>query len=139
MDFLLSRFVEAQEPVIEAVCAELRAGQKRTHWMWFVFPQIAGLGTSSMARHYAIAGRAEAEAYLAHPVLGPRLVACTGLVNDVAGRTAREIFGAIDEIKFCSSMTLFAETADERAAFGQALEKYFGGVRDERTIALLRT
>jgi uncharacterized protein (DUF1810 family) len=105
--------------------------------MWFVFPQIAGLGMSAMAQHYAISGRAETLAYLTHPVLEARLVECTGLVNAVNGRTAREIFGATDEIKFQSSMTLFAQTAGESGVFGEALQKYFGGVRDERTIELL--
>jgi uncharacterized protein (DUF1810 family) len=134
--FDLERFVAAQEPVIEGVCAELRAGQKRSHWMWFVFPQIVGLGSSAMARHYAISGRAEAAAYLAHPVLGARLAECTELVNAVAGRTAREIFGTVDELKFCSSMTLFDAVAGG-GVFGVALRKYFGGVGDARTIELL--
>ena len=133
----LQRFVQAQDPVFENVLAELRAGQKRTHWMWFVFRQIAGLGMSPMAQHYAITGRAEAAAYLTHPVLGPRLLACTTLVNAVQGRTAREIFGPVDELKFCSSMTLFAQTAGDPGVFDQALEKYFADARDERTIALL--
>jgi uncharacterized protein (DUF1810 family) len=134
--FGLERFVAAQEPVFAAVCAELRAGRKQSHWMWFVFPQIAGLGASTMARHYAISGRAEAEAYLAHAVLGARLVECTQLVNAVAGRTAREIFGGVDELKFCSSMTLFDAVAGG-GVFAAALQKYFGGMADARTIELL--
>jgi len=137
-DFLrLHRFVEAQEPLFETVLAELRAGQKRTHWMWFIFPQIAGLGSSAMAQRYAISGPEEAVAYLAHPLLGPRLLDCTALVNAVAGRTAREIFGSIDEMKFRSSMTLFAQTSGAPEIFEHALRKYFGGAGDERTTALL--
>jgi uncharacterized protein (DUF1810 family) len=104
--------------------------------MWFVFPQIAGLGSSAMALHYAISGRAEAVAYLAHEVLGPRLIACTELVNAVAGRTAGEIFGPVDALKFCSSMTLFDAVAGG-GVFGAALRKYFDGAVDARTIELL--
>jgi uncharacterized protein (DUF1810 family) len=137
--FGLRRFVAAQDQVFDAVLAELRAGQKRTHWMWFVFPQIAGLGMSAMAQHYAISGRAEAAAYLAHPLLGQRLVECTTLVNAVEDRTAREIFGQIDEMKFRSSMTLFSQAAGEGSVFSQALEKYFAGGRDEKTLELLGT
>jgi uncharacterized protein (DUF1810 family) len=133
----LQRFVVGQGPVYETVLDELRAGQKRTHWMWFVFPQIAGLGMSATAQHYAISGRNEAVAYLAHPVLGPRLVECTALVKAVAGRTARQIFGAIDEMKFRSSMTLFSQIAGDPGIFGAALQKYFSGMRDDRTIELL--
>ena len=136
-NFNPQRFVEAQEPVFESVRAELLAGQKRTHWMWFIFPQIAGLGSSAMAQHYAISGRAEAAAYLAHPLLGARLADCTALVNAAQGRTAREIFGPIDEMKFRSSMTLFAEIAEHSGGFALALQKYFAGARDERTIELL--
>jgi len=134
--FDLQRLVAAQGPVFAEVCAELRAGEKRSHWMWFVFPQIAGLGRSAMARRYAISGRAEAGAFLAHEVLGPRLVECTQLVNGVAGRSALEIFGAVDELKFCSSMTLF-DAVVGGGVFGVALQKYFGGGRDARTIELL--
>jgi len=134
--FDLQRFVSAQAPIFAEVCLELRAGRKRTHWMWFVFPQIAGLGSSAMARHYAISGRAEAAAYLAHEVLGARLVACTELVNAVAGRSAVEIFGGVDGAKFCSSMTLFDAVAGG-GVFGAALQTYFGGVADARTIELL--
>src|SRR5580692_6153851 len=106
--FDLERFVTAQAPVIDRVRAELRAGSKRSHWMWFVFPQIAGLGSSAMAQRYAIASLDEAGAYLAHPVLGPRLRDCTALALDVAGRTAHQIFGNPDDLKFHSSLTLFA-------------------------------
>ncbi len=134
--FDLERFIAAQAPVFAGICSELRAGRKRSHWMWFVFPQIAGLGSSAMALHYAISGRAEAVAYLAHEVLGPRLIACTELVNAVAGRTAGEIFGPVDALKFCSSMTLFDAVAGG-GVFGAALRKYFDGAVDARTIELL--
>jgi uncharacterized protein (DUF1810 family) len=129
----LQRFVDAQEPVYARVCAELEAGRKRTHWMWFIFPQIAGLGHSAMAMKYAISGADEARAYLAHPVLGERLRCCTKLVNGIEGRTAEEIFGPVDTMKFRSSMSLFAKVAGENAEFVAALEKYFGGAYDERT------
>src|SRR6476661_234910 len=109
MEFDLRRFVEAQDPVFDRVCEELRAGEKRTHWMWFVFPQLAGLGSSATAQRYAIASRAEAEAYLAHPILGPRLLALTRIVNALEGRSVHAIFGSPDDMKFHSAMTLFAE------------------------------
>ena len=136
--FDLDRFVTAQAPVIDRVMAELRAGQKRTHWMWFVFPQLAGLGHSDMARRYALASRAEAVAYLAHPVLGPRLVACTACVNAVGGRTANAIFGSPDDLKFRSSMTLFRRADPATPVFAACLDRYFGGEEDPRTLALLR-
>lgn len=123
----LERFVQAQEPVIERVLAELRAGRKASHWMWFVFPQIQGLGHSPMAQRFAIASRAEAEAYLLHPVLGPRLRECARLVNEVAGRSIEEIFGYPDYLKFRSSMTLFAQASADNRVFLDALSKYFGG------------
>jgi uncharacterized protein (DUF1810 family) len=129
----LQRFVDAQNPVYARVCAELEAGQKRTHWMWFIFPQVAGLGRSATAMKYAISGADEARAYLAHPVLGERLRCCTKLVNRIDGRTAEEIFGPVDAMKFRSSMTLFAKVAEENEAFEAALQKYFGRVYDERT------
>ena len=132
----LDRFVQAQNPIIGQVQGELRAGQKRTHWMWFVFPQIAGLGHSPTARHYAIASRAEAVAYMAHPVLGPRLLACTDLVNAVQGRTAHQIFSSPDDLKFRSCMTLFAAT-DGAAPFQAALARYFAGQPDAATLDLL--
>lgn len=135
--FDLKRFVEAQEPVYEQVCAELREGRKRSHWMWFVFPQARGLGHSPMAQHFAIRSRAEAEAYLRHPVLGARLRECTALVNAVEGRGISDIFGYPDDLKFRSSMTLFTEVAPEEAGFRQAIDKYFGGEPDERTVALM--
>ena len=106
--FNLDRFVQAQDPVLAQVRAELWAGHKRTHWMWFVFPQLAGLGRSDTARYYALASLEEARAYLAHPLLGPRLIECTNLVNAVEGRSAHQIFGSPDDLKFHSSMTLFA-------------------------------
>ena len=135
--FDLDRFVRAQEPVIARVRAELKARRKSTHWMWFVFPQLAGLGFSQNAQFYGIASLDEARAYLAHPVLGPRLVECTGLVNAIEGRTAHDIFGGPDDMKFRSSMTLFALVDPAEPAFGTALEKYFGGHRDARTLELL--
>jgi uncharacterized protein (DUF1810 family) len=133
----LQRFVAAQDPVVDQVREELRAGRKRTHWMWFVFPQVEGLGSSRRARTYAIGSRAEAEAYLAHPTLGPRLRECTGLVNDVEGRSANEIFGSPDDLKFRSSMTLFEAVADESAPFRRALEDYYGGDRCSETLQFL--
>lgn len=133
----LRRFVDAQDGVIDRVRTELRNGRKTSHWMWFIFPQIAGLGHSDTARFYAIASRAEAAAYLAHPVLGPRLIACTRLVLDVTGQTAAAIFGAIDAAKFRSCMTLFAAVAPDPAPFHQALEKYFGGEPDKATLIRL--
>jgi uncharacterized protein (DUF1810 family) len=135
--FDLSRFVTAQEPLMPRVLQELRAGQKRSHWMWFVFPQLAGLGHSPMAQHYAIGSLAEAQAYLAHPVLGPRLIACTEAVNAVEGRSVHAIFGSPDDMKFRSSMTLFARAELGQTVFRTALERYFDGAEDPRTVALL--
>ena len=132
--FNLERFVEAQEGVIGQVCAELHAGQKRSHWMWFVFPQIRGLGSSEMAVKYAISGREEARAYLDHPVLGPRLHECAAIVVEMDGKSVEEIFGYPDNLKFHSSMTLFAKAAAEAGVFGEALEKYFGGEMDRGTL-----
>ena len=133
----LQRFIDAQGPVYAQVCSELRSGRKRSHWMWFVFPQIQGLGNSPTARFYAIVSRAEAEAYARHPVLGPRLAECTQLVLDVAGRSAHEIFGSPDDLKFRSCMTLFADAAPDTALFRTALQKYFNGEPDRRTIEVL--
>jgi uncharacterized protein (DUF1810 family) len=135
--FNLQRFVVAQGPVLAQVSAELRAGAKRSHWMWFVFPQIEGLGRSATAQKYAISSREEAEAYLRHPVLGPRLRECTRLVCLVEGRSLREIFGAPDDLKFHSSMTLFANVAPDDI-FSEALAKYFGGKGDLATLERLR-
>ena len=134
----LQRFIDAQNPVFEQVLIELEMGEKQTHWMWFVFPQIKGLGQSATAKHYAIASADEARAYLAHPLLGPRLEQCTRLVNSLAGTTAEDIFGPVDTLKFRSSMTLFAAIAQDNTIFKYALEKFYGGVADERTVALLR-
>ena len=133
----LQRFLEAQAGVYVHACAELRAGRKRSHWMWFVFPQIRGLGNSSMAVKYAISGMEEARAYLGHAVLGPRLRECTGLVLAVAERSAHEIFGSPDDLKFHSSMTLFAQAGVENGVFVDALEKYFGGELDRATLERL--
>lgn len=134
----LQRFVDAQESVIDDVRAELSTGRKRTHWMWFVFPQIAGLGHSAMAQHYAISSRDEARAYLAHPVLGARLVELTRIVNGVQGRSVSDIFGYPDDMKFHSSMTLFAHTADDAEVFNEALRRYFEGRADESTLSRLQ-
>jgi uncharacterized protein (DUF1810 family) len=133
----LQCFVEAQAPVFDQVCAELRDGRKRTHWMWFVFPQIAGLGSSETARKFAIASLQEAKAYLNHPLLGERLRLCTALVNAVQGRSAEQIFGNPDEMKFRSSMTLFAAAAADKQVFNEALQKYFRGEADPATIERL--
>ena len=133
----LQRFLEAQDGVYEEVLRELRAGRKTSHWMWFVFPQIEGLGYSSMAQRYAVDGRAEAEAYLHHPVLEARLRECTALVNAIEGRSVHEIFGSPDDMKFRSSMTLFAACAGVAAVFQAALDKYFGGGGDSLTLQRL--
>lgn len=134
--FDLERFVRAQDPVFRDVQGELARGRKRTHWMWFVFPQIAGLGFSTMSQRYAIGSRAEARAYLAHPVLGPQLIECTTLVLAVEGRTINAILGAPDDAKFRSSMTLFGAVSDE-PVFDQALARYFAGERDGATLEML--
>ena len=133
----LQRFVDAQAPVYDAVLAELRAGHKTSHWMWFVFPQLRGLGHSAMAQRYGIASLDEARAYLAHPLLGPRLHDCTRRVLQVEGRSARAIFGTPDDFKFRSCMTLFGFAAPDEDGFARALDKYFGGEPDPRTLALL--
>ncbi|WP_431202933.1 DUF1810 domain-containing protein [Bradyrhizobium betae] len=134
--FDLERFVQAQNPVYRDVREELARGRKQSHWMWFVFPQIAGLGFSAMSQRYAIASRAEATAYLAHPVLGPRLIECTRLVLAVEGRTINAILGAPDDAKFHSSMTLFGAVSDD-PIFGEALARYFAGERDGATLKIL--
>ena len=133
----LQRFLDAQSPIFDQVRAELRQGRKRSHWMWFIFPQIAGLGHSAMATKFAIASLAEARAYLEHPVLGPRLRGCTELVNDVEGRSISEILGPPDDMKFRSSMTLFARATSDNRVFLEALQKYFGGEADPLTLAKL--
>ncbi|WP_448032460.1 DUF1810 domain-containing protein [Bradyrhizobium liaoningense] len=134
--FDLNRFIRAQDPVYRHVQAELARGRKQTHWMWFVFPQVAGLGFSAMSQRYAIESRAEAEAYLAHPVLGARLIECTRLVLAVEGRTINAILGAPDDAKFRSSMTLFGAVSDE-PVFDQAIARYFAGERDGATLEIL--
>ena len=135
--FDLQRFVDAQAPVIEAALAELRAAHKRTHWMWFVFPQLAGLGESAMAVRYAISGMEEARAYLDHPVLGPRYRSCVTAVNLLEGRSAHDIFGSPDDLKFRSSLTLFLEVEPRQLAFRRALNTYFAGEPDLRTLKIL--
>ena len=133
----LQRFLEAQEPIFDHVLVELRAGYKERHWMWFVFPQLQGLGSSSMARRYAISSLAEAQAYLAHPILGGRLIECTELVNRVPNKSAEQIFGPVDAMKLRSSMTLFKEAAGPDSVFAEALRIYFGGEADPVTVANL--
>ena len=135
--FDLERFVEAQDPVYARVLAELRAGRKQSHWMWFVFPQIAGLGRSSMAARFAIASLDEARAYLARPVLGGRLRECTELVLAVEGKSAHDIFGSPDDLKFRSCMTLFSRVAPAGSPFERALARYFGGEPDAATLERL--
>ncbi len=135
MSFDLDRFVTAQATVIDQVKRELAAGTKRTHWMWFIFPQLRGLGRSPTALHYGLEGGGEAEAYLAHGVLGPRLVECTDLVNHVQGKTALQIFGSPDDMKFRSCMTLFATVQAE--PFEAALRTYYYGQPDRLTLELL--
>jgi uncharacterized protein (DUF1810 family) len=133
----LERFVAAQDGVYAQALAELRRGAKRSHWMWFIFPQIAGLGQSEMARTYAIASADEARGYLAHPVLGPRLIAATETVTAAAG-SAEAILGGIDAVKLRSSMTLFAAVADDPTPYRAALDRFFGGEDDPATLRLLR-
>jgi uncharacterized protein (DUF1810 family) len=134
----LERFVEAQAHAYAVALAEVRSGRKRTHWMWFVFPQIAGLGFSEMSRRYAIASLDEARAYLEHPVLGPRLWAIAQAALDVPGRSALEIFGSPDDRKLRSSATLFAQVSEPGSVFHRLLGQYFDGEPDERTVRLLR-
>ncbi len=137
--FDLQRFVDAQDGggTYAAALAELRAGRKRSHWMWFVFPQVAGLGRSAMAQHYAISGLPEARAYLAHPVLGPRLVECARALTGLGGTDPVAVFGGIDAQKLRSSMTLFAAAAPDEPVFGQVLDQYFGGTGDPATTSRL--
>lgn len=130
----LQRFLDAQASVIDRVREELRRGRKSSHWMWFVFPQIEGLGRSPTARFYALRSRDEARAYLEHPVLGPRLVECAQLVNAINEATAEQILGAVDAVKFRSCMTLFAAVAPEQKEFTAALAKYYGGAADGATL-----
>lgn len=134
----LQRFVDAQDSCYAQVHSELAAGNKRSHWMWFVFPQIQGLGSSAMAQRFAISGIEEAKAYLDHPLLGARLRECTGLVNGLTGRAIDDIFGYPDDLKFHSSVTLFARAADGPSVFAEALGKYFNAVPDQATLDRLR-
>ena len=135
--FDLQRFVDAQARVYAQVIDELRAGHKRSHWIWFVFPQIAGLGSSSTAAHYAISSLDEARAYLRHDLLGPRLRECTRLVNAIQGRSIRQIFGSPDDMKVRSSMTLFAHATDDNGDFVELLARYYDGEEDPLTLARL--
>jgi uncharacterized protein (DUF1810 family) len=131
----LQRFVEAQASVYEQVCAELRRGRKNSHWMWFIFPQIRGLGFSETAQYFAISSREEATAYMKHPILRARLRKCTGLVTDIQGNSIDQIFGYPDNLKFQSSMTLFAHATEENDVFLEALRMYFAGAFDPQTLA----
>jgi uncharacterized protein (DUF1810 family) len=135
--FDLERFVEAQEPVYEQALTELLDGHKQSHWMWFVFPQLAGLGRSATARYYGIGSPDEARAFLAHATLGPRLLECTRAACRHPTRSAEAIFGSVDAMKFRSSMTLFEAVAEDSAPFSEALALFHGGARDQATLALL--
>ena len=132
--FNLTRFVTAQNRVYDEVRSELREGNKRSHWMWFVFPQIKGLGYSPMSQNFAISSLEEASAYLQHPILGPRLLECAQLVNSTTDLTIHQIFGSPDDLKFHSCMTLFAKAAPDNKVFEEALRKFFGGRRDQSTL-----
>jgi uncharacterized protein (DUF1810 family) len=133
----LGRFVVAQEPVYAQALSELRRGRKESHWMWFIFPQLEGLGRSPTARFYGIDGRNEATAYLRHPLLGPRLLECMEALLAHPERSAEQIFGSVDAMKFRSSMTLFEAVAEEPRTFGAALDLFYEGVRDQQTLRLL--
>lgn len=137
--FNLERFVTAQEPVLDTVLEELKAARKRTHWMWFIFPQLRELGRSSTAKFYGIASLEEASAYLGHSLLGPRLIRCTRTVLESQGRSLPQIFGSPDDLKFGSSMTLFeaAASSEEARVFGMAIDRLCAGERDERTLHLI--
>jgi uncharacterized protein (DUF1810 family) len=137
--YKLERFVDAQDlnGIYEQAVSELRAGQKVSHWMWFIFPQIAGLGRSSMSEKFAISSLDEAQAYLRHPVLGPRLTSCARTVMEINGKSAVEIFGRMDAAKLRSSMTLFMNAAPDEPVFGAVLDKYFNGAPDKATVDLL--
>ena len=133
----LNRFIEAQDSVIESVYAELRTGRKTSHWMWFIFPQIRGLGHSPTALRFAISSLAEAQAYLQHPILGPRLRTCTEMVDAINGRSIEGIFGFPDHLKFRSCMTLFSNASPQETVFVEALSKYFAGKPDPLTLSRL--
>jgi uncharacterized protein (DUF1810 family) len=136
--FNLSRFVQAQDDGYEAALSEIRSGRKRSHWMWFIFPQFKGLGSSPTSQRYAIGSLGEAEAYLAHPVLGPRLLESAEAVLGIEGRSASDVFGFPDDVKLRSCATLFAHVSPEGSVFERLLEKYFSGQRDEKTTDLIR-
>ncbi len=133
-----NRFLEAQESIYDEAITEIRAGRKRTHWMWFIFPQLIGLGTSSTAVRYAIENLDDASAYLTHPILGPRLIECAEAVLAVHGKSATEIFGSPDDLKLRSSATLFAQVSPANSAFHQIVDKYYGSMPDTRTLELMR-
>ena len=135
----LDRFVQAQDRVYASVCAELSAGRKTSHWMWFIFPQLRELGRSPIAKHFGIASRDEALAYWQHPVLGQRLTECTALILAARDRNAHEILGSPDDLKFCSCMTLFSQVVPDEVLFTRALKRFFGGYPDEKTLQLLRS
>jgi uncharacterized protein (DUF1810 family) len=136
-EFDLQRFLVAQEPVYEKVLAELKAGQKYSHWIWFIFPQIEGLGFSTISRHYSIKNLAEAAAYLQHPILGSRLVECCATVHALQGLSANQVFGSPDDLKFKSCLTLFMQVPEANPVFAHNLEKYFNNQLDEKTLARL--
>jgi uncharacterized protein (DUF1810 family) len=138
-EYDLERFLSAQRDSIDAIVRELKAGRKIGHWMWYVFPQMKGLGRSSTSEHFAIQSEAEAAAYLRHPILGKRLIECTETVNRHRGRTAESIFGYPDYLKFRSSMTLFERVSGEDSPFCRALEKFYGGERDASTLTILNS
>lgn len=137
--FDLDRFVRAQNPGYTRALAEIRSGRKRSHWMWYVFPQFAGLGVSTMSQHYAIRSVAEAKAFLSHPVLGPRLIECADALLGLKGRSANEIFGTPDDLKLRSCATLFASMSPADSVFQRILERYFEGKPDRLTLQLLNT
>ena len=137
--FNLNRFLQAQENDYERALSEIRSGQKRTHWMWYIFPQLEGLAFSSTAKHYSIKSIQEARAYLTHPVLGPRLLECAEAVVQIKGRSANEIFGYPDDLKLRSCATLFEYVSPSGSVFKQLIEEYYGGERDHKTLALLDT
>ena len=137
VDYDLPRFIEAQNGIYEQALSELKAGRKRSHWMWFVFPQIAGLGTSSMAEKYAIRSAEEASAYLSDPILGSRLLRCVEAILSVSDRSAHDIMGSPDDLKLRSSMTLFAAVSDHGSPFHKAIDHFYDGKFDERTISIL--
>lgn len=136
-EFDLDRFVAAQEGIYDKALSEIRRGRKTSHWMWFIFPQMRGLGKSAMAQRYAIGSLEEARQYLRHPVLGSRLKQCVAALQDLVGPTAEEVFGPIDAIKLRSCLTLFSEAAPTEGIFSAALERWFRGMRDEQTLKLL--